>query len=121
MMTPHKGVLCGVLTWNGSLMGNEKILFSFSKNDPLIYISHLDLLRLFGRSARRAGLPVALTEGFSPHLKIKLKNALKLGVASASEEGEIILSKRMSCRDVQKKWQKQLPEGIVLTELRHEA
>lgn len=103
--------------FNRRLMGNEKISFSFSKSEPLIYISHLDLLRLFGRSARRAGLPVALTEGFSPHLKIKLKNALKLGVASAREEGEIVLAKRMSCRDIQKKWQKQLPQGIVLTEL----
>jgi radical SAM-linked protein len=101
-------------------MANEKIFrysFVFSKEGDMIYISHLDLLRLFHRAARRAGLPVALSQGFNPRMKIKLERALKLGVASASERGEMILKEVRQCRQIQGDWQKAMPEGIEIKEV----
>jgi len=35
----------------------QKVSFSFSKRGQMKYISHLDLMRLFVRAMRRAGLP----------------------------------------------------------------
>ena len=50
------------------------------------FISHLDLVRLFQRASRRAKLPVTVTKGFSPRLKISITKALKLGYESEAEE-----------------------------------
>ena len=50
------------------------------------FISHLDLMRLFQRALRRVGLSVEITKGFSPHLKISIVRALKLGLESDNEE-----------------------------------
>lgn len=69
------------------------------------------------RAARRADLPVALTEGFSPHFKIKLKRALKLGVASDSEEGELILAELMRADELKARFQAELPPGVEIQEI----
>jgi len=91
--------------------------FDFAKGGLSIYVSHLDLLRLFGRAARRAELPVALSEGFHPRMKIKLFHAVKLGVEAGCETGEIVLKERRKEDDVRKSWQKELPAGIVIHRL----
>jgi len=89
-----------------------KYLFKLAKSGDMIYISHLDLLRLLGRAGRRADLPIALTEGFNPRLKIRLKKALKLGVASDSEEGELVLKNMVDTADIINRLQGELPAGI---------
>jgi radical SAM-linked protein len=65
-------------------MGKLKAMFS--KTGDMRFISHLDLMRLFQRAVRRSDLPVTMTKGFSPHLKISVTRALKLGVESCAEE-----------------------------------
>ena len=92
--------------------------FAFSKTDEMVYISHLDLMRLFNRAARRARLPVSLTQGFNPHFKIRLNRALKLGVSSEREVGEFVLNEKIGAGDLQKRWQDVLPQGIEIKEIR---
>jgi len=89
-----------------------KVNFSFSKKGLMRYISHLDLMRLFMRAMRRADLPLKMTEGFSPHPKLSLKRALKLGLESDNEEASIVLKFPVVPDDFKNKLQKQLPEGI---------
>ena len=36
----------------------------FQKTGNAVYISHLDLMRLFQRAFKRAGLPLTHTQGF---------------------------------------------------------
>ncbi len=95
-----------------------KYTFVLGKFDDMIYISHLDLIRLLGRAARRAQIKVELSKGFSPHQKIKMKKALKLGVVSEHEEGEVILSEFLESSDVMCRWQKELPFGIKVKEVK---
>lgn len=38
----------------------------FQKTGNAVYISHLDLMRLFQRAFKRAGLPLTHTQGFKP-------------------------------------------------------
>jgi radical SAM-linked protein len=76
------------------------------------YISHLDLMRLFMRAMRRAELPLKMTEGFSPHPKLSLKRALKLGVESQQEEASIVLKFPVAPDEFRDRLQKQLPEGV---------
>ena len=54
----------------------------FEKNGIAVYISHLDLMRLFQRSFKRAGLPLTHTKGFNPRPSVSIALPLSLGVAS---------------------------------------
>lgn len=95
----------------------HKVHFIFSKRKTMRYISHLDLMRLFMRALRRADLPMKMTEGFSPHPKLSIKRALKLGLESNSEEAMVVLKESMKPEDFQERLQKQLPEGIEIREV----
>lgn len=90
----------------------HKINFTFSKKERMKFISHLDLMRLFLRAMRRAGLPLKMTEGFSPHPKFSIKRALKLGLESESEEACVVLKEAMAFADFKLKLRQQLPQGI---------
>lgn len=93
-------------------MVRQKLVVVFSKKGAMRFISHLDLMRLFERALRRAGLPIAMTEGFSPHPKISLKRALKLGVESDNEEGLFYINGWMKTEEFKTRLQAELPEGI---------
>ncbi len=97
-----------------------KINFTFSKKGAMKFISHLDLMRLFARATRRAALPVKITEGFSPHPKISLKRALKLGVESDNEEAIFVLKEPVSPEEFKERLQEQLPEGIRVGEVHNQ-
>ena len=73
----------------------QKIKVTFFKRGEMKYISHLDLVRLFQRAARRAGLPVTVTRGFTPRLKISITRALKLGAESNGEDAVFSMSKTL--------------------------
>ena len=88
--------------------------YTFSKKGYMRYISHLDLMRLFMRALRRAGIPLSFSQGFHPHPQLSLKRALKLGIESEHEEAAIVLSHPVRAEDFQQSFQKQLPEGILI-------
>ena len=94
-----------------------KVSFNFSKKGLMRYISHLDLMRLFMRAMRRAEFPLKMSEGFSPHPKLSLKRALKLGVESEDEEASIVLRYPVDLLDFKNRLQKKLPEGISLKDV----
>lgn len=89
-----------------------KLNFNFTKKKKMKYISHLDLMRLLSRALRRAELPVKMTEGFSPHVKLSIKRALKLGIESEKEEAVICLKEPVVPSEFSLRLNKQLPEGI---------
>lgn len=84
----------------------------FNKVRLMRYISHLDLMRLFIRAARRAGLPLYMSKGFSPHPIVRIKKALKLGAMGFNEEAEFILTEKIEAADFKKCLIEQLPDGI---------
>lgn len=81
------------------------------------YISHLDLMRLFMRALRRADLPLKMTEGFSPHPKLSIKRALKLGIESENEKATIVLKEPISPQEFKERLWKQLPQGIEIKDV----
>jgi radical SAM-linked protein len=95
-----------------------KVQFMFSKQKQMKYISHLDLMRLFTRAFRRAGLPLKITQGFNPHPKLSLQRALKLGLESEREEGAILLTNQVRAAEFIELLQRELPEGITINEVR---
>jgi len=95
-----------------------KIETRFCKRGDLKNISHLDIVRLFQRSVRRARLPVALSQGFSPHYRISFGNALKLGVESEDEQAVFKMEKWVEPEEFKKKINKKLPKGVQVLECR---
>lgn len=80
------------------------------------FISHLDLMRLFSRAARRADLPILFTKGFNPHPKINIARALKLGVSSEEEKAAFYLKEKVEPDEFKDRLQRQLPDGITIKE-----
>ncbi|MCX5687148.1 MAG: TIGR03936 family radical SAM-associated protein [Candidatus Omnitrophica bacterium] len=93
-----------------------KLESTFCKKGQLKYISHLDIVRLFQRAIRRAGLPVTISQGFTPHYKIGFSNALKLGVESEGEIAVFAIDNWMDPIEFKIRLNEKLPEGIKVIE-----
>lgn len=91
-----------------------KLRIQFTKEEPVRYISHLDLARAFERAIRRAKLPIAMSEGFNPHIKVAYASALSVGVTSNCEYIDIELCKAISGADAVTMLARQMPAGINL-------
>ena len=57
----------------------------FEKTGNAVWISHLDLMRLFQRSFKRAGLSLTHTNGFNPRPSVSIALPLSVGVESVCE------------------------------------
>ena len=57
----------------------------FEKTGNAIWISHLDLMRVFQRAFKRAGLPLTHTKGFNPRPSVSIALPLSLGIESRCE------------------------------------
>lgn len=57
-------------------------------------------------------MPVIITEGFSPHLKISIKRALKLGLESDDEELDVYVKKSIEPDLFKDSLNKNLPVGV---------
>ncbi len=55
-------------------------------------LSHLEVCHALERMVRRAKLPFALTQGFSPHMRIAFGSALPVGVGGSHELFDVILT-----------------------------
>lgn len=64
------------------------------------FTSHRDAARMWERALRRAGLPVAFTEGFTPRPKISFGLALPTGAESIAEYVDIELQHHVGADDV---------------------
>ena len=57
----------------------------FEKKGNAVWISHLDLMRLFQRAFKRAGLPLTHTQGFNPRPSVSIALPWSVGVESCCE------------------------------------
>jgi len=95
----------------------QRLRLRFSRGEELKYISHLDLMRLWERALRRAGIPVAYSEGFSPHPRISLAAPLPIGVTSEAELMDVVVKKAVSPYFFMQNTKGQLPQGIEVFEV----
>jgi radical SAM-linked protein len=68
-----------------------RLRITFSKSGALRYTGHLDLQTTWERTVRRAGLPLAYTQGFHPGPRIQIASALPLGFIGRAEIVDIWL------------------------------
>jgi radical SAM-linked protein len=95
----------------------QRLRLKFSRGDKLKYLSHLDLMRLWERAFRRAGLKIAYSEGFSPHPRISLAAPLVVGITGSAELMDVFLVKPASTQEFLQSVRPQLPDGIEILDI----
>ena len=89
-----------------------RVRITFSKTGALRYIGHLDLNTIWERGTRRAGLPLAYSQGFHPQPKIHIAAALPLGFSSRCEVLDMRLNEDINLDELPKRLQDAMPTGI---------
>ncbi|HJS19423.1 MAG TPA: TIGR03936 family radical SAM-associated protein [Anaerolineales bacterium] len=89
-----------------------RIRITFAKQGALRYTGHLDLHKLWERAARRAGLPLAYSQGFHPQPKMNIAAALPLGFSSRCEVMDMRLLDEVALAGLGDRLQGTLPTGI---------
>lgn len=85
----------------------------FEKTGNAAYISHLDLMRLFQRSFKRADLPLTHTKGFNPRPSVSIALPLSLGVESVCELLDFDLEgEGFSCEEIRDRLNRTLTDGV---------
>ena len=94
----------------------------FEKTGNAIWISHLDLMRVFQRSFKRAGLPLTHSRGFNPRPSVSIALPLSVGVESACELLDFDLDGyEVSCEEMRDRLNETLVSGVKVLEVYEEA
>ncbi len=96
----------------------QRLRIRFAAEGPLQYVSHLDLMRVWERVCKRAGLPLATSHGFSPRPKLALAAPLAVGVTSEAELLDFLLTARVDLADALRRLSAELTPGLRILELR---
>ncbi len=96
----------------------HRLRLRFRRGEELKFISHLDMMRLWERVLRRAGIPLAYSEGFTPHPRLALAAPLSIGVTSEAELMDVFLTRPVSHQVFTQAVSRQLPSGIEILEAR---
>lgn len=84
----------------------------FAKRGRARFSSHRDVARAMEWALRRAGVPVSLSHGFSPHPRLSWIGAVPTGAASEAEFVEIGLTEDLDPLAVAREVDAVLPEGL---------
>ena len=94
----------------------------FEKTGNAIWISHLDLMRVFQRSFKRAGLPLTHSGGFNPRPSVSIALPLSVGVESVCELLDFDLDGyEASCEEIRDRLNETLVSGVKVLEVYEEA
>ena len=90
----------------------------FEKKDNAIWISHLDLMRLFQRAFKRAGLHLKHTQGYNPRPSVSIALPMAVGVASGCELLDFeIEDEGVSCEQIVSRLNNALVSGVKVLEV----
>lgn len=89
-------------------------LINFQKAGRAAFLGHLELVALFKRAFRRAGIDLAMSEGFHPQPKMSFLTALPLGVVSEDEYLRVVTAEIMTPENLTRDLDASLPVDIIL-------
>jgi radical SAM-linked protein len=95
----------------------QRLRIRFSRGEEIKFISHLDIMRLWQRALHRAQIPLAYTEGFSPHPRLSLAAPLAVGIASRGELMDVFCDRWVSPHFFIDAVSQQLPAGIEILQV----
>lgn len=90
----------------------------FQKTGNAIFISHLDLMRLFQRAFKRAGLLLTHTQGYNPRPSVSIALPLSVGVESNCELLDFdLVGETVPCDEIKERLNKALVRGVEVLEV----
>ena len=107
------------MSGEGTVTTRYRLRVCFGKTGRLRYISHLDFIRTFERAARRSGLPLAYSEGYSPAPRIAYGWPLPVGTAGLAEYLDLELTERVPPERAVDSLKRALPPGLEVREARY--
>jgi radical SAM-linked protein len=87
---------------------------TFTKGSQLKYISHLDLALAWERALRRAGVPLAYSQGHNPQARLQIAAGLPVGYTGSAELLDVLLTEHLSPGEFIRQVDPVLPEGLRL-------
>lgn len=96
----------------------QRVRIHFQKVGDLRWISHRDLVRVFERIFRRAGLKLSMSEGFHPKARMSFPSALALGIAGQDEIMDVELADNEAADVIAQKLDALTPPGLIIDEVR---
>jgi radical SAM family uncharacterized protein/radical SAM-linked protein len=100
-----------------SPMSKRRIRVRFSKVGSLIFISHLDTIRLISRAIRRAGIDIAYTKGFRKRPRISFGPPLPMFVSGRMECFDLYFDEPIT-ENIKEKLNNNLPEELVIKDVK---
>ncbi|MDR2940313.1 MAG: TIGR03936 family radical SAM-associated protein [Clostridiales bacterium] len=98
--------------------GQYNYRLKFSKLGRMVFIGHLDLLKLFQKIFRKAGLPVRYSNGFNPHQIMSFACPLPLGFSSCAEYLDIGLTQEIEPETIKQLINMALPNGLSILDVK---
>lgn len=96
----------------------HKYIIKFHKIGYVKYVSHLDLVRVFSRALRRAGLLPSYSQGFNPHVLLTFAHPLGVGIESKGELLELVLEGDLAPDAVKEALNNSMPQGLYISEVK---
>lgn len=93
-----------------------KLRIKFSKQGPVKFVGHLDVMRYFQKAMRRAGIDIKYSEGFSPHQIMSFAAPLGVGLTSNGEYMDIEVNSMEDCKTMVSQLNEVMAEGIQIME-----
>lgn len=90
-----------------------RIRLVYSKRDGACFVPHIALAQIFSRAARRAGLNLVMTQGYSPRPKLSFAPELPAGVVALRELADIFTAQNCPSLSL---INSALPEGFSVSE-----
>jgi radical SAM family uncharacterized protein/radical SAM-linked protein len=89
----------------------------YSKTGPAMYLSQLELQRIFERAFRRACLPLSFSGGFHPSPLLSFARALPVGVGSVCEWMDFFVRESLDVSAIPARLDAELPQGMRVVRL----
>jgi radical SAM-linked protein len=90
----------------------------FEKTGSAVWMSHLDLMRLFQRAFKRSGLLLKHTQGFNPRPSVSIALPLSVGVESHCELLDFDLDgSQISCDEIRTRLNRTLVSGVQVADV----
>jgi radical SAM superfamily enzyme YgiQ (UPF0313 family) len=92
-----------------------RIVFTFTKQDRTLFLSHLSVIEVFSMALMRAGVPVLFSQGFNPLPLIDFASPLSLGITGEAEIATLDTATFLEGSSFMEKLNPQLPQGMAVT------
>jgi len=92
----------------------KKLCVFYAKRDQAKFFGHLEMVNIFLRALKRAGIPVKYSQGFHPKPKISFDDPLPIGIESEQERFILSVPGSVEPESITRLLNSHLPEGLVI-------